>query len=83
MTRCSVSKVVTSYGSTWGRIRPQGDSREIFFNSASIDGTVDFSSIQIGQDVEFDECADHVNGTRAERVTFSGLVVARDTRRES
>jgi hypothetical protein len=78
MTRGSVTKVVISFGSKWGRIRPAGGgSREIFFNAASLAEAVDFSSIEVGRKVEFEELADHVNGSHAEH-----LVLTNSSRRE-
>ena len=68
MTQGSITKLVTSYGSTWGRIQPVGETREIFFNSAALDEAVDFLSLGVGQVVEFQERADHVNGSHAEHV---------------
>ncbi len=68
LTRGLVIKVVSSFGSQWGRIRPQGGSSEIFFNASSFDDPAGFSSIKVGQAVEFVERADHVNGTHAEHV---------------
>ncbi len=68
MTRGSVTKLVKSYGSTWGRIKPQGGDREVFFNTASLDEAVEFSSLDVGQVVEFEEHADNVNGAHAEHV---------------
>ena len=71
MTRGSVTKLVTSFGSKWGRITPQGDSRPIFYNVAGLDEDLDFASIDVGQAVEFDECADFVNGSHAEHVVLA------------
>jgi hypothetical protein len=72
MTRGTVIKVVISFGSKWGRIRPQGgDSREIFFNSASLAEPGDFGAIEVGQDVEFDERTDQVNGSHAEHLILT------------
>lgn len=68
MTQGCVTKLVTSFGSRWGRIQPEGDTREIFFNAASLDGATDFLSLGMGQAVEFDERADRVNGSRAVHV---------------
>jgi cold shock CspA family protein len=69
MSRGSVSKLVTSFGSRWGRIRPEGESREIFFNVTGLDTRTDFLSLNLGQAVEFEELIDHVNGSHAEHVT--------------
>jgi cold shock CspA family protein len=71
MTKGSVTKLVKTFGSTWGRIQPDGDSREIFFNVASLVEPADFPSMTVGQDVEFDEQPDQVNGAHAERVVLT------------
>lgn len=68
MTQGCVTKLVTSFGSRWGRIQPEGDTREIFFNAAFLEGVTDFLSLGMGQAVEFDERADRVNGSRAVHV---------------
>ena len=36
MTRGYVTKVVSSYGAAWGRIRAKGESREVFFNASDV-----------------------------------------------
>jgi cold shock CspA family protein len=66
-----ITKLVTTFGSKWGRIAPDRESREIFFNAVSMDGGVDFLSLSVGQDVEFEEQADHVNGSHAEHVVLT------------
>lgn len=71
MTRGSVSKLVTTHGSRWGRIQPAGDSREIFFNAAALDEAADFLSLNVGQLVEFEEHSDQVNGSHAENVSLT------------
>ena len=68
MTLGKVSKLVKSYDSTWGRIRPTGESREIFFNPATLVEPEQFPGILVDQDVEFDEELDRANGTHAVRV---------------
>jgi cold shock CspA family protein len=77
MTKGSVTKLVNTFGSTWGRIRPEHGSREIFFNIASLEEAADFSTLEVGQAVEFDECADYVNGIHAEHLAFSTSSVPR------
>ena len=74
MTAGKVSKIVTSYGSTWGRIRPAGESREIFFNPATLLDPDGFPALSLEQDVEFDEEADRANGSHAVRVRIAGPV---------
>ena len=75
MTRGRVSKLVKSYGSTWGRIRPAGETREIFFNPATLVEPEQFPGILVGQDVEFDEELDRANGTHAVRVRKAASAV--------
>jgi cold shock CspA family protein len=70
MTQGSVTKLVRSHGSRWGRIQPRDESRQLFFNVASLEEGIDFSSLDLGQTVEFEEHADHVNGAHAERVVL-------------
>ncbi len=79
MTRGSVTKLVTSFGSKWGRIQPDGDSREVFFNVGALNSEADFYSLSLGQAVEFEERSDHVNGSHAESVVPADPeVVVRD-----
>ena len=88
MTRGSVTKLVTSFGSRWGLIQPEGGSREVFFNVNALDGELDFLSLSLGQAVSFEEHSDHVNGSHAEHVSLapasaSPVVVARRAERPS
>jgi len=76
MTRGSVTKLVTSFGSKWGRIQPNGDSREIFFNVGALNSDADFSSLSLGQIVDFEEHSDQVNGSHAESVVPAGTAEA-------
>ena len=68
MTAGKVSKLVTSHGSTWGRIRPDGEAREVFFNPETLVEPSEYAGIVLGQDVEFEEEPDRANGTHAVRV---------------
>jgi cold shock CspA family protein len=77
MTRGLVTRLVTTHGSRWGRIQPDGDSREIFFNASALDDAVDFLSLNLGQLVEFEEHADQVNGSHAEHVAPATLAPSR------
>jgi cold shock CspA family protein len=77
MTQGSITKLVTTFGSKWGRIQPQGDAREIFFNVTSLEEAGDFSAMALGQTVEFDECVDQVNGSHAEHVVLTTALPAR------
>ena len=65
MTLGKVTRLVTSFGSHWGRVRPYGDERELFFNPGSLVKPADFAAIREGQEVEFEEEADQVNGSHA------------------
>ena len=71
MTQGSITKLVTSFGSRWGRIKPEGESREIFFGLKALDGGSDFLSLLVGQPVEFEEHPDFVNGSHAEHVVLA------------
>lgn len=79
MTRGSVIKLVKTFGSSWGRIQPEGATREVFFNAASFTEPKGFASIEVGQDVEFDERADQVNGSHAENLILAALEPVRDS----
>jgi cold shock CspA family protein len=68
MTRGSVTKIVSSYGAAWGRIRAKGESREVFFNAAALADPSGFSSLAVGQEVEYSELPDPVNGSCAAHV---------------
>jgi cold shock CspA family protein len=70
MTVGRITRLVRSFGSGWGLIRPAGDLREVFFNGASLVHPDDFARIEKEQEVEFEEQIDQVNGTRAVRVTL-------------
>jgi cold shock CspA family protein len=83
MTRGSVSKLVTTHGSRWGRIQPDGDPREIFFNAAALDESADFLTLNVGQLVEFEEHTDQVNGSHAEHVSPAILLPARGAHPET
>jgi len=65
MTKGSIVKLVTSFGSRWGRIRAEGDSRDVFFNAASLEDSAEFDTMSVGQNVEFDEEPDLANGVHA------------------
>ena len=67
----SITRLVTSYGTRWGRVRPSGKTREIFFNSSALPDSVDFLSLRLGQAVEFRERKDQVNGTHAEQLVLA------------
>ena len=71
MTQGSITKLVTSYGSRWGRIQPEGESREIFFNVRALDGGSDFLALLVGEAVEFEEHSDFVNSSHAEHVVLT------------
>jgi len=71
MTRGRITRLVTTFGSGWGLIRPVGDLRELFFNTRSLSSAPDFRLLKNGLEVEFEEEADTVNGTRAIAVTIA------------
>jgi len=81
MSTGRISKIVTSFGSRWGRVRAYGQSRELFFNPESLGRPEEFDDLQEGQEVDFDQEADRANGSRAVRlVTRTHAKAARGRR---
>jgi len=78
-----VTKIVTSFGATWGRVQPHGDSRELFFNLESLAQPADFKEMKEGQEVEFDEETDRANGARAVHLINIGLPKTPQSRQET
>lgn len=70
MTQGFITKIVSSYGAAWGRISASGDSREVFFNAASLADAPSFSTLEVGQAVEYNELPDPVNGSRADHIVL-------------
>ncbi len=66
-----ISKLVRTHGSTWGRIRPANDTRDVFFNASSLIDGDDFASLSEGQAVTFEEQRDLANGMRAIKVQLA------------
>ena len=64
----SVTKLIITFGSRWGRIRPSGEFRDVFFNPACLEDSADFDRMTVGQEVLFIEETDRANGTRAVHV---------------
>ena len=83
MTPGRVTKIVTSFGATWGRVQPHGESRELFFNLESLARPADFKDMTEGQEVEFDEEADRANGARAVHLVNLSLLSAAQARPEA
>jgi len=78
MSAGTVSRIVRTHGSAWGRIQPEGEDREIFFNAGSLLQPELFTELEVGEQVEFLEQRDLANGTRASRVsTKPGAAVSR------
>jgi cold shock CspA family protein len=73
MTYGRIIKLVRTYGSRWGRIRPNATERDVFFNQASLPDGADFAALREGQVVEFEEEPDRANGTHAVRITLGEL----------
>jgi cold shock CspA family protein len=71
MTRGHVTKLVRSFGSSWGRIQPEGETRDIFFNTASLRESAGFLTLSLGQEVDFCEVRDLANGSRAQDVQLT------------
>ena len=65
MTKGKVTKIVNSYGSTWGRVRPESEPREVFFNLTSLVDPADFAGLKEGDAVQFEERPDRANGMHA------------------
>ena len=65
MTKGTITRLTNSHGSTWGYIQPAGTVRVVFFDLLSLSREADFVNLIEGQDVEFEEEANRVNGTRA------------------
>ncbi len=63
--RGQITKVVTSYGSAWGRVRPDNQPRDVFFSAECFEDGSDFGTLAIGQELEFEEEPDRANGMRA------------------
>jgi cold shock CspA family protein len=53
----------------WGQITPDGTSRSVFFDRASLAHASDFDLLALGQRVRFEEESDPVNDTHAVRVS--------------
>jgi cold shock CspA family protein len=68
MTTGSVTKLISSYGPIWGRIRPDGQAREVFFNRRTLIDPSEYDQLILGEEVEFEEEPDRANGTHAVRV---------------
>jgi hypothetical protein len=72
MTTGKISKLVSSYGATWGRIKPAGEDRQVFFNARSVVG-FDYLDLTLGQEVEFTEEADRANGDARRRGPYQAF----------
>jgi hypothetical protein len=70
MTHGAITKIVSSYGAMWGRISVQGEVREVFFNAAGLADPSSFSALEVGQEVDYSELPDPVNGSRADHVVL-------------
>jgi hypothetical protein len=74
----TISRLVNSYGSKWGHVRPDREPRQVFFNADSLVEGVDFAALAVGDAVEFEQETDRANGMRAFklRVTAGAQPVA-------
>ena len=70
MARGRIAKIVNTHGSQWGCIQPEGETRQVFFNVASLEEPDAFESLEPGQAVEFDERSDFVTNSHAEHVVI-------------
>ena len=68
MTKGSITKLVSNYGSKWGRITPDSDLREIFFDPRALEHPSVYEVLYLGQTVDFEEEPERVNGSHAVRV---------------
>ena len=64
MSTGTVTKIVRSYGSSWGRIAVEG-GQLTFFNESSFADPDEFERLQEGAAVSFTLADDPVNGSRA------------------
>ena len=78
MTTGRISKIVTSYGSRWGRVRAYGDSHELFFSPRSLDRPEEFDEMKLGQEVKFDEEPDRANTTHAVHLVLTSGAASGD-----
>jgi cold shock CspA family protein len=60
-----VTKIVSSYGARWGEVRPDQEPRQLFFNHDSLSEGLEFTSLVLGDRVEFSQEQDRANGLRA------------------
>jgi cold shock CspA family protein len=68
MTTGKVSRLVSSFGSAWGLIKPDDGAKDVFFSPQALVDPSEYGQIRLGQDVQFDEEPDRANGTRAVRI---------------
>lgn len=68
MTTGSITKLVSSYGTKWGRITPDSELREIFFDPRALDHPTVYEVLYLGQRVDFVEEPERVNGSHATHV---------------
>jgi cold shock CspA family protein len=67
----TVTRLVTSYGASWGLIAVDEISRKTFFNRASFVNQADLEALRTGDEVRFEAEPDSVNGSRAVNLTLS------------
>jgi hypothetical protein len=70
MPEGKVTKLVKGYGSTWGRVRANGQakdplSKDVFFNVASLTDPEDFLRLSEGSAVLFEVQPERANGVIA------------------
>jgi cold shock CspA family protein len=64
MSRGVITKVVRSFGSSWGLVLPAGAKDESVFNRESMLNRADFERLRVGQELEFDLEADRTRALR-------------------
>ena len=65
----TISRIVNSFGSQWGHVRPLREPRQVFFNVESLAKGTDFTALAVGDSVEFEQEPDRANGMRAIHMT--------------
>jgi cold shock CspA family protein len=63
-----VSRLVSSFSSAWGLIKPDDGAREVFFSPQALADPSEYGQIVLGQSVQFDEESDRANNPLVVRV---------------
>jgi cold shock CspA family protein len=68
VTQGTVTKLVRTHGSRWGRVRSLPGSVDSFFNEASMTRPAEFDDLAEGDAVAYVQEVDRVNGFRARQL---------------